>query len=167
MIVNGSQDLCNISKSDFKKIPQGYILTKELNKHSVKFSIISQIPIVNPLLIEIIEIYDFHFDIKLNQDYNRALHKTFKKHELFTEPVSVKRKYINGKVLVEDVLKNDVITCHSCRRSMITNALMDGYNAAQVMQMSGHKNLRILEKYSNFANDEILSKNLDKKLSEN
>lgn len=161
------QDLCNLSKNDFKKIPQGYILTKELNKHSVKFSSISQIPIVNPLLIEIVETYDFHFDIKRNQDYNRTLHNLFKKHEMFTEKVSVKRKYINGKILVKDVFKNDVITCHSCRRSMITNALMDGYNAAQVMQMSGHKNLKILEKYSNFANDEILSKNLEKKLSEN
>jgi hypothetical protein len=50
---------------------------------------------------------------------------------------------------------------------MITNALMNDYNPAQVMQMSGHKNLRTLQKYLNFANTEILKKNIEKKLSEN
>ncbi len=160
------QDLSNLTKNDFNKIPEGYILTKELNKHSVKFSSVSQIPIIDPLLIEIIEKYEFHFGLKSNQEYNRTLHKIFKKHELFKDPVTVKRKYINGKVIGEDMFKYDVITCHSCRRSMITNALMNDYNAAQVMQMSGHKNLKILQKYSNFANNELLQKNLEQKLNE-
>jgi hypothetical protein len=47
---------------------------------------------------------------------------------------------------------------------MITNAFLDRYTDAQIMQMSGHKNLRTLQKYSNFANDELLDKNLDQKL---
>jgi len=47
---------------------------------------------------------------------------------------------------------------------MITNAFLDGYTDAQIMQMSGHKNLRTLQKYSNFANDELLNKNLNQKL---
>jgi integrase len=160
------QDLSNLSNYDFNKIPEGYILKKELNKHSVKFSSVSQIPIVNRLLIEIIEKYNFHFDLKSNQEYNRMLHRLFKKHELMTDPVILKRKYIKGKIVTKEVLKNDVITCHSCRRSMITNAFLAGYSDAQVMQMSGHKDLKMLQKYSNFANDEILKKNLEKKLSE-
>lgn len=161
------QDLSNLISSDFTKIPEGYILNKELNKHSVKFSSVSQIPIVNRLIVEIIENYNFHFDLKSNQEYNRTLRKLFKKHDLFTEPITVKRKYIKGKVALKEQLKNDVITCHSCRRSMITNAFLAGYSDAQVMQMSGHKDLKMLQKYSNFANDEILKKNLEKKLSEN
>jgi integrase len=158
------QDLSNLASSDFTKIPEGYILNKELNKHSVKFSSISQIPIVNRLLVEIIENYSFHFDLKSNQEYNRTLRKLFKKHNLFTEPVTVKRKYIKGNVTSKELLKNDIITCHSCRRSMITNAFLAGYSDAQVMQMSGHKDLKMLQKYSNFANDEILKKNLAQKL---
>jgi hypothetical protein len=47
---------------------------------------------------------------------------------------------------------------------MITNAFLDGYTDAQIMQMSGHRNLKTLQKYSNFANDELLNKNLDQKL---
>lgn len=47
---------------------------------------------------------------------------------------------------------------------MITNAFLAGYSDAQVMQMSGHKDLEMLQKYSNFANDEILKKNLAQKL---
>jgi hypothetical protein len=47
---------------------------------------------------------------------------------------------------------------------MITNSFLEGYTDAQIMQMSGHKNLRTLQKYSNFANDELLKKNLDQKL---
>jgi integrase len=161
------EDLSNLSKSDFKTIPNGYLLTKELNKHSATFSSVSQIPIINSLITEIIEKYDFHFKLLRNQEYNRTLHKLFKKHNLFTEPITAKRKYIKGKVEEDDLFKYDVITCHSCRRSMITNALMNDYNPAQVMQMSGHKNLRTLQKYLNFANTEILKKNIEKKLSEN
>jgi integrase len=161
------QDLSNLTQYDFIQIPEGYILKKELNKHSIKYSSMSQIPIVNLLLIEIIEKYKFHFVLKSNQEYNRTLHRLFKKHELMTEPITVKRKYIKGKVAIKEVLKNDVITCHSCRRSMITNSFLAGYTDAQVMQMSGHKDLKMLQKYSNFANDELLNQNLKKKLSEN
>lgn len=143
------QDLSNLSKGDFIKIPEGYVLKKELNKHSVKFESECQIPIVDPLLISIIETHDFHFAIKSNQEYNRTLHKLLKQNELLMDKISVKRKYINGKITTEDVLKNDVITCHSCRRTMITNAFINGYNNAQVMQMSGHKDLKMLKKYSN------------------
>jgi integrase len=158
-------DLSNLSKSDFKKIPEGYVLTKELHKGNERFESESLIPIVTPLLVEIIEKYNFHFELKRNAFYNRTLRNLFKKHELFTEPITVKKKYIKGGVDAKDVLKNDVITCHSCRRSMITNTLMEGYNTVQVMQMSGHKNLKTLQKYTNFANNEILEKNLNQKLN--
>ena len=47
---------------------------------------------------------------------------------------------------------------------MITNAFLEGNSIAQVMQMSGHRSVKSVEKYSNFANDELLNKNLDQKL---
>lgn len=158
------EDLRSLSKSDFRKIPEGYILSKELHKQNAKFSTQCQVPIVRPLLIDIIENYEFHFELKSNQFYNRTLRSLFKKLELFTEPLTVKRKYIKGVVEEDELLRNDVITCHSCRRSMITNALLEGFSIAQVMQMSGHKNLRTLQKYANFANNELLNKNLEQKL---
>ena len=158
------EDLGSLSQSDFKSIPDGYILNKELHKHSEKFASECQVPIVNPIIIEIIENYNFHFNMKSNQMYNRTLKNQFKKLELFIEPLTVKRKYIKGEVEKDDLLKNDVITCHSCRRSMITNALMEGYSIPQVMQMSGHKNIRTLQKYMNFANNELLKMNLKMKL---
>ena len=156
-------DLSRLSKSNFTKIPEGYILKIELHKHTIRFATESQIPIVNPFLVEIIETYDFHFDLKSNVQYNRTLRSLFKTHNLFTDPIIEKRKYVKGEN-EKNVLKNDVITCHSCRRSMITNSFLEGYTDAQIMQMSGHKNLRTLQKYSNFANDELLKKNLDQKL---
>ncbi len=159
------EDLGNLSKSDFTKIPEGYILLKELHKHNERFESEAKVPIVDPLLIDIIEKYNFHFDLKRNQVYNRTLHSLFKKHELFTEEMIVKKKYLKGVTESIPVLKNDIITCHSCRRSMITNAFLEGYNAAQVMQMSGHKSLKTAEQYSNFANDELLNKNLEKKVN--
>ena len=64
------------------------------------------------------------------------------------------------------MIKSDVLICYSSRRSMITNAFLGGYTDAQVMQMSGHKDLKMLLIYSNFANNEILKKNLAKKLEE-
>jgi integrase len=158
------EDLSNLSESDFKKIPEGYILTKELHKHTERFASESTNPIVHPLLIEILEKYDFHFELKHNSLYNRTLHSLFKKHNLFTEPVTAKRKYIRGIVEEDSLLKNDVITCHSCRRSMITNAFLEGNSIAQVMQMSGHRSTKSVEKYANFANDELLKQNLDQKL---
>ncbi len=157
------EDLQSLSKSDFRKIEDGYILKKELHKGNERFESECQIPIITPLLIDIIESYDFHFELKSNQKYNKALQKLFKKHELFTEPIKRKRKYLKGVVEEDDLLKNDVITCHSCRRSMITNSMLTDFNTSQVMQMSGHKNLRTLQKYSNFVNDEILNKNLEQK----
>ena len=157
------EDLSHLHKSDFSKIPDGYILKIELHKHTERFATESLIPIVNTLLIKIIEQYDFHFNLKANSLYNRTLRSLFKQHDLFTEPITVKKRYVIDD-LKEEKLKNDVITCHSCRRSMITNAFLEGYTDAQIMQMSGHKNLRTLQKYSNFANDELLNKNLDQKL---
>ncbi len=157
------QDLSHLNRSDFTKIPDGYILKIELHKHTERFATESLIPIVNPLLIQIIEHYNFHFDLKANSLYNRTLRSLFKQHGLFTDPLVVKKRYVIND-FKENKLKNDVITCHSCRRSMITNAFLDGYTDAQIMQMSGHKNLRTLQKYSNFANDELLNKNLDQKL---
>jgi len=159
------EDLNNLSKSDFISIPQGYILKKELHKQNEKFATECQIPVVDPILIEIIKTYNFHFNLKSNQFYNRTLKNLFKAHELFTEPITVKRKYIKGEVKEEDLLRNDVITCHTCRRSMITNALIEGYSIAQVMQMSGHKNVRTLQKYSNFASDELLQQNIERKMT--
>lgn len=157
------EDLSHLHRSDFAKIPDGYILKIELHKHTERFATESLIPIVNPLLIQIIEHYDYHFDLKANSLYNRTLRNLFKKHGLFAEPLTVKKRYVIDD-LKEEKQKNDVITCHSCRRSMITNAFPEGYTDAQIMQMSGHKNLRTLQKFSNFANDELLNKNLDQKL---
>ena len=155
--------MSHLHRSDFSKIPDGYILKIELHKHTERFATESLIPIVNPLLIQIIENYDFHFDLKANSLYNRTLRNLFKQHGLVTEPLTVRRRYIINDVK-EDKLKDDVITCHSCRRIMIANAFLDGYTDAQIMQMSGHRNLRTLQKYSNFANDELLNKNLEQKL---
>ncbi|HKJ81650.1 MAG TPA: hypothetical protein VJ954_06475, partial [Ignavibacteriaceae bacterium] len=77
------EDLRSLSKSDFRKIPEGYILFKELHKQNAKFATQCQVPIVRPLLIDIIENYGFHFDLKSNQFYNRTLRSLFKKLELF------------------------------------------------------------------------------------
>lgn len=160
------EDLRSLSKSDFFPIPGGYILKKELHKQNEKFSTECKIPIVNEVLIEIIKAHNFHFSLKSNQEYNRTLRNLLKKHEFFTDPIIVKRKYIKGEVVEEELLRNDVISCHTCRRSMITNAFIAGYSTAQIMQMSGHKNLRTLQGYFNFASEELLKLNIERKLSQ-
>ena len=167
-------DLANLTINNFETISEGYILTKELNKGK-KWNSVAQVPIVHPLLIKIIQEYNFHFDLKYNGQYNRALHNIFERYNLLSTPISVKKTFyrkesetvkMNSKDNKKPLLKRDLITSHTNRRSLITVALTNNYSIPEVMNLTGHKNIKTLQVYANMANKELLKKNLEKRLIE-
>lgn len=68
--------------------------------------------------------------------------------------VLVKRETkINGHVKVDYYPKWKLITSHTGRRTFITNNVMRGYNAFEIMRASGHKTYTSFEKYLCYFND--------------
>ena len=63
-----------------------------------------------------------------------------------TEQVEIAR-YIGGKKIITTLPKCNLITCHTGRRSFVTNAILAGIPASEVMKFTGHKNIHILMKY--------------------
>lgn len=167
-------DLSELNKNYFEKIDGGYILIKELNKGK-KWNSIAQIPIVEPLLIEIIEKYNFSFNFKHNGIYNKKLHNIFERFDLLNNPIKVKKTYYkkdneiidtNPKDKSKPLLKRDLITSHSNRRSLITLSLTNGYSIPQVMNMTGQRNVKTVQVYADMANKELLNQNLERRLEE-
>ena len=67
---------------------------------------------------------------------------------------TVKRETkINGHIKVDFYPKWKLVTSHTCRRTFITNNVMRGYNAMEIMRASGHKTYTSFEKYLCYFND--------------
>ena len=43
--------------------------------------------------------------------------------------------------------KYELISCHTARRSMISNCILEGISTSSIMLMSAHKSLKVFQKY--------------------
>ena len=78
-------------------------------------------------------------------NYNYKLHELMRDIG-FTEKVRIEERR-NGKLIVENVPKWQMITSHTARRTAITIGVLRGLNIHTLKQCSGHSDLRVFDHY--------------------
>lgn len=94
----------------------------------------------------ILERYQYKAPYKASiGNYNYKLHELMRDIG-FTETVRIEEKK-NGKIIVANVPKWELITSHTARRTAITIGVLRGLNIHSLKQCSGHSDLRVFDHY--------------------
>lgn len=96
-------------------------------------------------LLDIIEKYKGEMKPFANQYLNRRIKEVARKAGL-TKEITV-NEYKGGKTIQSSVTQNQLITCHTGRRSFATNAVEAGIPMHVVMKFTGHKSISSFQKY--------------------
>jgi integrase len=142
--------------SDIAKIkPENFVRIRDVSAIRVqtkKTGSVALVP-VHPVVERILSKYDGLPPKQIsNQKMNRYLKELAElagmvENVLIVETVGGNRKEVIKK-------RCELITTHTARRSFITNALKSGITEKQVMDMTGIKDRRVLEKYNRISKEE-------------
>ena len=135
-------DLSTLNRFDFINDNEGNLCLKKENK---KTGIIAQLPIIQDALT-ILEKYDFKLPKYSNQYFNRELQLILKENELFGEVVIKKRRSLTENKDYQ-ILKRELITSHTARRTFITLCVDANMNIPAIMMASGHRSIKTIQKY--------------------
>lgn len=149
-------DLCTLNKDDFFKDKDGDIYISKENK---KTGIVVEIP-VQKTSLDILLKYDFNLPKYANQYFNRELKEIIKHYELFPEMVTKKRRVLSANVDYS-VMKRELISSHTCRRTFITLGISNNIPFNTLMLASGHKQLATLKSYVKKVQNKELFKAID------
>lgn len=136
-------DLKTLNKEDFTTDSDGDVILKKEN-HKTGFS--SEI-LIQSISLKVLEKYNYELPKYSEQYFNRRLKEIFIKYDLFNEPL-INKKRSNKQILDEQVLKRDLISSHTCRRTFITIGLVSGVQINVLMNSTGHKEIRTLQRYA-------------------
>jgi integrase len=127
---------------DYFKDNDGNTLLKKENK---KTGFYSEVPL-NQTAINILEKYNYNIPKFTNQYFNRQLQTILKENELFPELVVKKRRALKENKDFS-IMKRELITSHTCRRSFITNCINANVPIPSIMLGSGHHSIRTINLY--------------------
>ena len=98
------------------------------------------------VVTEILKRYDYcaPYPMTVNA-YNRHLHELFKLAKFDREVIYEVKQ--NGKLVTRTYKLYDLITSHTARRTMITNAVQRGLHSEKVRRASGHKSENAFARY--------------------
>ena len=116
-----------------------------MKKENRKTGIVAELPII-PDALTILEKYDFKLPKYTNQYFNRELQLILKDNELFGEVVIKKRRLLTENKDYQ-ILKRELITSHTARRTFITLCVDANMNIPSIMLASGHKSIKTIQKY--------------------
>jgi len=107
---------------------------------------------IKPILAK----YNYSIPSMSNQKYNQYL-KEFCKQAGIDDPVKYPEYY--GKKR-KDVIKQkyEMVSSHTGRRTMITNALLSGMLPEEVMKFSGHRNRKSFDSYVKRTQDQAIQR---------
>jgi len=134
-------DLGNLNQTNFKIINNKTYLIKKTLKTQTSVTI----PL-HPIAQQIIEEYNYKLPLPTSKGYNLNLKAIFKRHNILTEQVEVTQLQGN-KSTKQLVNKYELVSSHWARKTFITLNLNNGLPVNQLMQLTGHKNVRTLQKY--------------------
>ncbi|MAT59188.1 MAG: hypothetical protein CMF23_14545 [Ignavibacteriae bacterium] len=89
-----------------------------------------------------------------NQQFNAALKEICELAGIDDEIKITRQK--RGEIISEVHKKFELITCHTSRRTFVTNSLRLGIQPNVVMSISGHSQMRTFQKYINTATEDKL-----------
>jgi integrase len=135
-------DLMTLDRGEFKQDEEGdYFYIKE----NIKTGITVNIPIT-AIPLAILKKYNFALPQYASQYFNRELHKILKEYKLFEYPVVHIRK-VQKESRNSTVLKREVITSHTCRKTFITLSVSNNIPLNVIMKASGHRQINTLNSY--------------------
>lgn len=149
-------DLKTLSPNDFFKDELGNTILKKENK---KTGFYSQVPL-NKTAINILEKYNYKIPRFTNQYFNRQLQNILEENNLFSELVVKKRRVLKENKDYS-VMKRELISSHTCRRSFITNCVNANIPIHSIMLGSGHTSIRTINLYIKKMQDVEQFQNID------
>jgi integrase len=108
--------------------------------------------------LSILDKYNFDLPQISNQRFNDYIKEVGELAEI-NEPIEIKRKS-GSKLVIMKKPKWQFMSSHTARRTAVTLLLEKGVPATTVMKMTGHTNLRTMQKYEN-TSVEALAKALE------
>lgn len=128
--------------SDFTRIRAEHFRGGKIHINVSKTNRLTVIP-VHPWVYALLEKYGGDFpdwDVS-NRIMNDIIKKIAALVEALNTPVKIK-KTKGGRVIWEDIMKYDLVTTHTARRSCLTNLFLGGAPVYSIMALSGHRTER-------------------------
>ncbi len=147
--------------SDYSKIKSENIQAVEHGEKQVKCLVMTThktkqkvvLPLVNPMLLDILERHEWKTPRRIsNQKLNDYLKELGQKAG-FTQEVEI-NEYKAGEHLKKTCQKWELITTHTARRSFATNAYKRGLPVADIMKFTGHTTIQSFMKYIKVTGEE-------------
>ncbi|MCH7411646.1 site-specific integrase [Belliella sp. DSM 111904] len=146
--------------SDAVKLNKSNIMNNQLSITTQKTNQNIAIPL-HPALKSILEKYDY--DLALlsisNQKYNKHLKSLIEEAGIDSKAEII--YFENGKKIVSQDFKYNLVGSHTFRRTFITNAIVKGIPLHVIQSITGHTTLKELSTYVNIA-DSIKASEMDK-----
>jgi integrase len=137
--------MTSLRYSDFIDIKQENIKGDTIQLITKKTGEEVIIPIA-PVVKKILEKYNYNLPkAPCNQSFNSLLKDVGRLAKL-TEPVTI-TKTIGGVKKTKVYEKYELLTCHTGRRSMISNSILAGMPTSSIMLISAHKSLKVFQGY--------------------
>jgi len=149
-------DLMTLDRGEFRKDKDGdlyYI------KENIKTGIEVNIPITD-IPLRIFQKYNFKLPKYTGQYFNRELQKVLRHYKLYEYPINHIRK-VQKESQNLMVMKRDLITSHTCRKTFITLSVSRNIPLNVIMKASGHTQIKTLNCYV----EAVMDKNEFRKLS--
>ena len=112
-----------------------------------KTGAVVSIPILPPLEA-LLEKWNYNFPKKMSIQTLNDYIKEICKEAGITEPVTIKRT-VGGKKVEEEKQKWELISSHTARRSFATNFYLMGFQASELMPITGHSTEKQFMAYIN------------------
>lgn len=160
--------LTGLRFSDFTKIKPENIQPKEHGGETVQCLVITTqktkqrvvLPLVNPMLLAILEKYDWHAPKAISNQRLNSYLKELAQIAGLTQEVEI-NEFKAGRHEKRTLQKWELISSHTARRSFASNAFKRGLEPAEIMKFTGHTTVASFLKYVRVTNEEtavILSK---------
>ncbi len=147
--------------SDYSKIKPENIQTIEHGEKKVKCLVMTTqktkqkivLPMVNPMLLSILERYDWKAPRRISNQKLNAYLKELGQLAGFNQEVEI-NEFRAGEHRKRTCQKWELITSHTPRRSFATNAYKRGLPVADIMKFTGHTTVLSFMKYIKVTNEE-------------
>jgi site-specific recombinase XerD len=137
--------MTSLRYSDFVRIKPEHIKDGNIQIITQKTSEEVIIPI-SPMIKSILEKYNFQLPLApCNQVFNRILKEVGKAANL-DENITITKTF-GGVKRTTTYKKYELLTCHTGRRSMISNSILAGLPTSSIMLISAHKSLKVFQSY--------------------
>jgi integrase len=136
--------------SDISNLKNATIRENEIELYQKKTGVPVTIPLINPIVKEILSRYNYSFPdeiVSSTNTLNRCI-KEIAKEAGINEKISY-REQKGTNIEIKKAEKWELITTHTARHSFATNMLLKGYPKEMIKKITGHKTDFAFQTYNN------------------